>query len=205
MPSTRLLSLSGILAPFFYVVATWLTAWLRPEYSLLRDSVSQLANVDEPFGILFILAGAIPVGLLIVVFAYSAWSALPEGRAMLLGIVLLSHQGIAIIVSFGVFPRSGVSPDALHLGTGLYALACGVGALLLLAKPLRSLGWVLFPFTLVVAIAVPALFLGVAPASSTPGLYERIAHALLFVWMVAVAVPLLLRPEEIPEEIPQAS
>jgi len=47
-----------------------------------------------------------------------------------------------------------------------------------------------------VAIAVPVLVLGVARLSPTPGLYERLAHALLFAWMVAVAIPLLLRPEE---------
>jgi len=196
MSSTRLLPLSGIIAPLFYVSATWLTVWLRPEYSLVRDSVSQLANVDEPFGILFILAGAVPVGLLTVVFAYSVWTALPEGRAMLLGIVLLGHEGIAIILSFGVFPRSGPSPGVLHLGTGLYALACCVGARLLLARPLRSLGWIFPPFTAGVAVAVPVLFLGVAQLSPTPGLYERIALALLFTWMAAVAVPLLLRPEQ---------
>lgn len=196
MPSTRLLSISGLVAPLLYVTATWLTVWLRPGYSLVDDSVSQLANVDEPFGILFILVGAIPVGLLTVVFAYSVWSALPERRAMLLGIVLLAHEGIAIIVSFGVFPRSGPSPDALHLATGLYALACGVGARLLLARPLQSLGRGLFPLTLSVAVAVPVLILGVAPLSPTPGLYERIAHTLLFLWMAAVAVPLLLRPEQ---------
>jgi len=196
MSPTHLLPLSGIIAPFFYGVATWLTVWLRPEYSLVRDSVSQLANVDEPFGILFVLVGAIPVGLATVVFAYSVWSALHEGRAMLFGIVLLAHLGIAIVLSFGVFPRSGPSPSVLHLGTGLYALACGVAARLLLARPLRNLGWILFPFTVAVAVAVPVLFLGAARISSTPGLYERLAHALLFAWMVAVAIPLLLRPEE---------
>jgi hypothetical membrane protein len=196
MPSTRLLALSGILAPLFYVAATWLTVWLRPEYSLVLDSVSQLANVDEPFGILFILAGAVPVGLLMVIFAYSLWSALPERRSMLFGIVLLAHEGIALIVSFGVFPRSGPSPGALHLGAGLYALACGVAARLLLAPSLRSLGRIFFPITVAVAVAIPVLFLGAARFSATPGLYERIAHALLFAWMAALAVPLLLRPEE---------
>ncbi len=196
MPLTHLLALSGILAPLFYVAATWLTVWLRPEYSLVLDSVSQLANVDEPFGILFILAGAVPVGLLMVVFAYSLWSALPERRSMLFGIVLLAHEGIALIVSFGVFPRSGPSPGALHVGAGLYALACGVGARLLLAPSLRSLGGIFFPLTVAVAVAIPVLILGAARFSPTPGLYERIAHALLFTWMAAVAVPLLLRPEE---------
>lgn len=198
MPSMRLLALSGIFAPLFYLLATGLTIWFRPGYSLALDSVSQLANVDEPFGILFILLGAVPVGLLAVVFAYSVWSALPDSRSMLAGIVLLAHEGVALIVAFGVFPRSGPVPGARHVVAGLYALACGVAARLLLAKPLRQLGWIYFPLTLAVAIAVPVLIVGAARLSATPGLYERIAHGLVFAWMVAVAVPILLRPEPAP-------
>lgn len=196
MQPTRLLALSGILAPLFYVLATGLTVWFRPEYSLVGDSVSQLANVAEPFGILFILLGAVPVGLLAVVFTYSVWSVLPDSPAMMAGLVLLAHEGFGIIFSFGVFPRSGPSPGALHVGAGLYALACGVAARLLLARPLQQLGRAYLPLTVTVAIAVPVLILGFAQLSSMPGLYERIAHGLVLAWMVAVAVPiLLLRPE----------
>lgn len=195
MPSTRLLALSGILAPLLYLLATGLTVWLRPGYSLIGDSVSQLANVDEPFGILFILLGAVPVGFLAVLFAYSVWSVLPDSRAMLAGIVLLAHEGFALVLSFGVFPRSGPTPGAMHVGAGLYALACGVAARLLLAKPLQHLGRAYLPLTVAVAVAVPVLVLGVARLSATPGLYERIAHGLVLAWMVAVAVPILLRPE----------
>lgn len=195
MPSTRLLALSGLLAPIFYLAATVLTVWLRPGYSLVLDPVSQLANVDEPFAILFILLGAVPVGLLAVVFAYAIWSALPDSRSMLAGIVLLTHEGFALILSFGVFPRSGPSPGALHLGAGLYALACGVAARLLLARPLSTLGRIFLPLTVAVAVAVPALLLGVARLSETPGLYERIAHGLVLGWMVAVAVAILMHPE----------
>jgi len=49
--------------------------------------------------------------------------------------------------------------------------------------------------TLAVAIGIPVLFLGVAQMVSTPGLYERAAHAIAFVWMLAVSVPIILRPE----------
>lgn len=195
MLSTRLLALSGILAPLFYLLATGLTVWLRPEYSLVGDSVSQLANVDEPFGILFILLGAVPVGFLAVLFSYSLWSVLPESRAMLAGIVLLAHEGFALVLSFGVFPRSGPTPGAMHVGAGLYALACGMAARLLLARPLQQLGRVYLPLTLAVAVAVPVVVLGVTQLSAAPGLYERLAHGLVLAWMVAVAVPILLRPD----------
>lgn len=195
MPSTRLLAVSGILAPLFYLIATALTVWFRPEYSLVSDSVSQLANLDEPFAILFILVGAVPVGLLAVIFTYAVWTVLPDNTAMLAGIVLLAHEGFGIIFSFGVFPRSGPSPGVMHIGAGIYAIACGVAARLLLARPLQQLGRFYLPLTVAVAIAVPVLILGVARLSSMPGLYERIAHGLVLGWMAAVAVSILLHPE----------
>lgn len=192
--TTRLLAICGIVAPIFYVVATQLTVDLRPDYSLTLHTASQLSDLDQPYGLLFILAGAAPVGVLMMFFAYSIWVRLPDSTAMNTGVVLLSLEGMAIVVAYGVFPRSGPSPGVMHLGAGLIALAVGLAGRLLLARPLQTLASVYFPFTVAVAIAIPLVFLGAVLISSTPGLYERVAHAIAFTWMLAIAVPLLIRP-----------
>lgn len=196
MNTTRLLAFSAFAAPVFYVVGTLLAASLRPDYSLAVHTVSRLGEIGAPYALLFNYVAIVPAGILTVVFAAAILRALPAGRATQIGVVMLSLQGVAAVVSSAVFPRlAGPSPGVLHFGASMIGLACGTLALLTLARPLRQLGSGYVPFTVAVAIAVPVIFVVTAPNVTTPGLYHRLGSAIAFIWMVAVAVPIIRHPE----------
>jgi hypothetical membrane protein len=190
--STRVFALCGVAAPVFYVVGTLLAASLRPDYSLAVHTVSRLGETGAPYALLFNYVGLVPVGILTAVFALAILRALPGGRAVRIGAVLLALEGVALVASSALFPRlSGPSPGALHLGASVIALACGMLAGLTLARPLGYLGSGYGLLSVAVAIAVPVLFVVVAPNAPTPGLYHRLGTAFAFIWMLAVAIPII--------------
>jgi hypothetical membrane protein len=190
------LGLCGVAAPVFYVVGTLLAASLRPDYSLAVHTPARLGEAGAPYALLFNYVGVVPVGILTVAFALAILRALPKGRAAQIGVLLLALGGVALVVSSAVFPRlSGPSPGALHLGVGAIWLACGMLARLTLARPLSYLGSGYGLLSVAVAISVPVLFIVVAPNAPTPGLYHRLGSAIEFIWMLAVAIPIIRRPE----------
>lgn len=192
---TRLLACCGIAAPVIYVAATLLVASLRPEYSLAVHTISRLGQIGAPYARLYNFLGELPSIILTVAFAFSILRALPKGRAVQIGVALIALAGVANVMSAGVFPRlAGPAPGAMHLGAGLVTIVCFTLAYLVLARPLRHLGSGYGLLSVAAGIAIPVLFIGVAPNVDNPGLYARLGQALGFIWMVAVAIAIIRRP-----------
>lgn len=197
MSRDRKLVWAGIAAMpwiFFWIIFLDL---LRPRYSYLHKSVSELGALGAPYGLWMDVCGFGITGLLLVAFAVGYRAILKEQAhgwiLLLVAALLFVGTATPLTMTLGANP----DPDYSAISTQIH-LFFAVGAPVVwllgqfyiicrrLPKPLKWL-------SIGVLIATGCLFL--APAlgafAGSPGLVQRIFFGLFFSWYVLAAVFLL--------------
>lgn len=103
---TRWLALCGVASAGFYVAGTAVALLLRPDYSLLTDTVSRLGETGARGAGWFVYLGTAPSGLLTVAFAIALYHALGTGWVGRAGAALVALNGLLMLATFAVFPRN---------------------------------------------------------------------------------------------------
>lgn len=99
----RIGGISGISLVVIYILATVLGTALRPSYSSIRDSVSELTEVGSSNkAILDLMFGS--HHLMLILFAYGLYCVLPNNKQRWLGPSFIGLAGLSGILLTGLFP-----------------------------------------------------------------------------------------------------
>jgi len=197
----RLGGISGISLVIVYIFATILGSFLRPGYSNIRDSVSELTEVDainKP--VLDLMFGSHHI--MLILFAFGLYKSLPNIARQWIGPSLLGLAGLLGMLVTLYFPCD-VGCEAnptTNWGKG-HGVLVGISAILVflgliaLSKSLRKIeNWLTFSnYTLISAILTLVLAIVSIPLLGTQylGLAERVALVPLFLWFILAGFRLL--------------
>ena len=197
----RRIGFLGVAAWAWFWAATAVFGALRPSYSHIANTISELGAVGTPHATAWNVLGFILPGLLFaIVGAAIARAANPQpSLSRTFATILLVLSGLAV-AGEGVMPAemvNGVADAASSSTRGHFisslisAAAWAVGALLLAGPMRRSANWrglQIIGVALVVVALVSAFALrGILP----DGLAQRIGNAFFCVWYVLMSLKLV--------------
>ena len=197
-------SLFGVIAPLFYIVPTIVGGLLRPGYSHLSNSVSDLLasgapnriNLMIPFTVYPILLSVFGFGLFAVLRSKPAPLSSQTG---LIGFILIgASMGILGILTMTVFPQDPhgspmTTPGLLHLIlVGIQAISA-MAAILLIGFWFRTNGFSGYFMYSIVSFAVLLVtgiisMIGVTQGSQLIGLFERLNVGAIVQWLVVIGI-----------------
>lgn len=199
--SSKNVGILGIGSVAFFWIASLVFGALRPSYSHVINTISELGAVGTPYSSLWNLIGFGLFGVLLaIVGAYIAWESHQTSSASrLAATALLAISGLAV-AGQGFFPAemaNGVA-DVTSASTRAHfvsSLVSGgawiLGALLLVRPMSRSPDWKglhIVSVVLVGLVVVASFFLrGALP----DGLAQRIGNAFFCLWFVVMSFRLI--------------
>lgn len=192
--SLRLSALSGILSPVVLAIATTFVAAHRPEYSHVRDAISELGAVGRPYASLMNFAGIIPAGVLTILAAPAIYSVFGKSRLSLAGEIVLALAGVGFIGT-ALFAWIG-TPTDLTSANNKFHLAFAFSGFFFLALAPFLLGlharWHAQDRTrslLSIATGLSVFVFGfLLPRPPYLGIFQRAALTVFFVWLIAISL-----------------
>jgi len=204
MVDVKILYISGIVIPIIYIFMYLLGGALRPDYSHILNSVSELLSPGSPNRLLLISIQTI-YALLHIVFGFGVlWFIKGSANDQMIGRIgawLIIALGVATIGTV-IFPQDAEGTSATMAGQVHKILVFGglipfsVLSTLLIGFWLRRAG--LFPgfdvysFITVGAIVVMGAVGGATVETKFAGLVERIAAIVTQQWLFMLGLKLLL-------------
>jgi hypothetical membrane protein len=188
----RLSAVAGILSPIVLAVAAAFVAAQRPEYSHVRDALSELGAVGRPYARLMNATGIIPSGLLTIISAPAVYAHFGTGRLSRAAEIVLAVAGVGFIAT-AVFAWEGAPTDLsstnnkLHLAFALSGFLCLAVAPLLFGLQARRRAGQRTRMLFSLSTALGVFVLGfILPRPPYMGLFQRGALLVFFVWLVAM-------------------
>jgi hypothetical protein len=208
MKST-IISLFGIIAPVFYIIPTIIGGLLRPGYSHLSNSVSDLLASGAPNRIYLMIPFTVyPVFL--SVFGFGLFAILRSkppplsSQTGLIGFILIgASMGILGILTMTIFPQdphgtSMTTPGLMHLIlVGVQAISA-MAAILLIGFWFRSngfSGYFIYSIVSFVVLLITGIIsmIGVTQGSQFIGLFERLNVGAIVQWLVVIGIWFMLK------------
>ena len=199
----KALTWCGVFAPVLRLGLILLLGFLDPEYSHLRDYISELGARDAPSAVLMNGIGTVLVGVLLCVFSLALYRGSEPGFLATAGAALLASSGLAFIV-VGLFPCDpGCTPVASSATMRVHVLA---GTVAMSAQTLAPIALGLrivsgtgdrryAAFSLVCGavaiIALIVLLLGQRESLAYPGLFQKLFQVAADAWVLLSAIHLL--------------
>lgn len=188
--------------------ATWLLAMVViggasfPGYDHFSHFISELGATGAPYGSEVSWYGFLPVGVLVIVFAVSAWIAAPRsvlGGLGFAGILLFAAGYVSSAFfpcDFGCRPKEPSLSQQMHLLFGLAGYVLAPVTLLFLGLAARSWPGAIWLSSLGFLSAAGALggLVTMDEASPYAGLSQRVLEASVMGWVVACGLHLGRRP-----------
>ena len=108
--STRFLAgICGIAASSLVLAGTWMFALLRPEYSHIRNTISELGEYGAPLSPLVSFGFFLPAGVLVWIALYLAYPFCSNNTLTSVGIMAFASLGFGYVMS-AFFPCDPGSP-----------------------------------------------------------------------------------------------
>lgn len=200
MPSqTRTAALIGIAGCLLFWISLFVFGELHSDYSQLTKGVSELGVFGAPHALLWNIIGFIAPGLSLAISGVAIARAVEPSRPRSAGAMLLMASGLGF-AGTGVIPAEmhGGSPDMESPYTMGHVIMTFVSAvpwllaMFLLVGPMkRNAEWrALGNVSLVMGVLAIASF-GLRATTLLPGVAQRIAFALYFLWFLVMSVRLL--------------
>lgn len=195
----RVLALGGIAGPILFSMITIVAAALRPDYSHIRNFISELGADGTPYAALMNYAGFVPAGLMLAAFGIALAATLPRDRFRIVASILVTLFGVGMaadgIISCDLgCPQTGGSPENLiHIRIARAAFLCAtIGAGIVGIRFRRLPAWRNLSRYSLVTSAVALCFI-VALATSLEsrllsGLWQRLVLLTLFAWCAVVGL-----------------
>ena len=205
----RLLALCGIISPIFYHLVTFLGGAMRPGYSHIRNTVSELMAPGSPNKLLMHVLFTIGA-VLSVFFGLGVWQFIKEsGYRNTLGLIgagLLVTIGVITILTSAVFPQDpqqNWDAPPTFAGQMHKILAMGTLPVLSLASTLLIGIWMhqtgvysgfgIYSYITLGAVVVSAVITFSTMAQPILGLTERITALVIQQWTFVLAVKIFLQ------------
>lgn len=197
---TRSLLLTGVAAPILFGAATITTATLRSEYSHLDQFISELGETGGEFAWLMNYVGFMFSAALILIFVLAFRSYFPRTAMSYVASSLLVIFAIGVFFA-GVYscdtgcPLTDRSPEQkMHDVASLALPAFTLGVAAWGVFFCRITQWRHFGFYSLASAFFSVLILVLMVRSEISrdgtGLYQRLFLAVLFIWMIALALRL---------------
>ena len=177
----------AVLAAAMAAIVPIYFARLKPGYSHMRHTISELGETGSPVGWAVSLYGFLPTGLLVWAFCFFAAGAAPQVSReifFMLSLVGAGYVGGAIFRCDKDGPLSGSWSTLLHNIFGAFEYIGAAGAFFALE---RDVGSPLSSVFKVAGFIVFASFFGVTFPHPFRGLSQRIAETIIFGGMVVMA------------------
>ena len=197
-------SLFGIIAPLFYIIPTLVGGLLRPGYSHLSNSVSDLLASGAPNKIYLMIPFTV-YPIFLSVFGFGLFAVLkskplplnsPTG---LIGFILIgASMGIFGILTMTIFPQDPhgapmTTPGLMHLIlVGIQAISA-MAAILLIGFWFRSNGfsgyfiYSIISFVVLIFTGIISM-MGVTQGSQFVGLFERLNVGAIMQWLIVIGI-----------------
>jgi hypothetical membrane protein len=179
-PRDRFLVAGAIWGPGLFIVAWVVGGVLFPGYSPLEDTISELAAVDAPTGVLMSLGlAAYSVGV-----GTSAW---PLRRVIgrLAAVALALNATLTLGVLLTPLDRS-VGTDLLHSVFAFLAYVSLVVTGPLSSPVLRRQGRIRWRRVSLIVGFATMLWLGASLGGTMPGLFQRLGLTTTHIWLMAI-------------------
>jgi hypothetical membrane protein len=180
----------------FVVLLTWLGGLGFPNYSHLSQYISELGASGAPHESWIRFAGFLPAGLLLWLFAWAAFKALPNSSLASFGLLGIAAYAAGYVAAaffpcdFGCRPQSPSRAQVVHNFVGLVGYVMAPLAIAALASAARSWpGAHRLPVLGSIAAALSlAGLLTLSPQSPLVGLSQRVIEASVLLWVLACAL-----------------
>jgi len=194
-------NLSGMLAPVLWAAAIIVCGAMRPEYSHVRQFISELGERGSSTELVMRYAAFVPTGLMHVAFSAFLFSAFRGKGLAAIAATLLAVNGISRIGA-GMFPcAAGCAGPRLLLSQQLHSISAFVGfvafigAALLWGVVLGRAGDFRVLSRCSMAAGILGLIFALLMSSSSEqrvatGLYERLSSGVLSAWLFVFAARL---------------
>jgi hypothetical membrane protein len=195
----RLLALGGVAGPALFATLTVVCGALRPDYSHVRQFISELGATGTPNATFMNVAGFLPAGLLLAGFGVSLAVSFPRRGAPLVAATCIVLFGLGDVAA-GLYscdpgcPAEGVSWQAtLHDRVSLLAFLVGIAGLALWARVFRRLpAWrSLATYSAVSSVLALGLLIAIGLSIQTrafTGVWQRLFLGTLYLWCAVVGV-----------------
>ena len=195
----RIVALGGVAGPVLFSLTAIISAGLRPDYSHIRNFISELGATGTSYAALMNYAGFVPAGAMLTAFGVALATSLPRDPFSGVTSMLVALFGAGVAVS-GIFscdagcPRAGGSLENLiHNRIAPAAFLCaivgtGVGGLRFRRFPeWRNLSRYSL-LTSAVALGFLVALAGSFESRLLTGLWQRLLLATLFSWCAIVGL-----------------
>lgn len=193
----------GLIAPVFFTISVFVLALLRPGYSHVYNTISELGEVGsvnaQVASVVFILTG-----IMLVVFGYGLQRTLKRSDKQVWSGVLVMLYGLLDFVGSGIFPvdPGGASTTliaTIHVYATLFGELAAVGMPIWFLRDTEGVdGWEVHRrfSRLVFWVSMPlVVFLGYCIVGHTPGvldtpigLAQRLLVGVFLVWIMKTAI-----------------
>ncbi|OMG69434.1 hypothetical protein BW685_31165 [Burkholderia ubonensis] len=193
---------AGILAPIWLAAGVFLVSLYYPDYSHVRQAMSELGAIGAPTHALSPVVNNFPLAALFIIFGCTVWRTFPKNWAACLSALLLVIHGVANIAT-GVWTcdiNCGIdAPSSTQQVHNLAGLVMALSLLvanaiwIVLGKRLLGRTWLSGVSTLTTAICIGTLPLLASTAGTGGpfGLYQRINYGSSIIWVGVLAITLL--------------
>lgn len=195
----RIFALGGIAGPLLFGLITMISAALRPDYSHVRNFISELGASGTSYAALMNYAGFVSAGLMLAAFGVALATTLPPDRFRIVASILVTWFGAGVaadgIISCDVgCPQTGGSMENLiHNRIAPLAFLCAIiGAGVVGHRYRRVPGWRNLSryslFTSAVALGFLVALATSLESRLLTGLWQRLLLVTLFSWCAIVGL-----------------
>lgn len=203
------ISLFGVIAPLFYVIPTIVGGLLRPGYSHLSNSVSDLLASGAPNKIYLMIPFTV-YPIFLSIFGFGLFAALKskpsplDSQTGLVGFILIgASMGILGILTMTIFPQDPhgapmTTPGLMHLIlVGIQAISA-MTAILLIGFWFKSngfSGYFIYSIISFVVLLITGIIsmIGITQGSQFMGLFERLNVGAIIQWLIVIGIWFMLK------------
>jgi len=197
-------SIFGIIAPLFYIIPTIVGGLLRPGYSHLTNSVSDLLASGAPNKIYLVIPFTF-YPIFVSIFGFGLFAVLRSRPSPLnsltglIGFILIgASMGILGILTMTIFPQDAhgtamTTPGLMHLIlVGIQAISA-IAAILLIGLWFKSnglTGYFIYSIISFIALIITGIIsiIGVTQGSQFIGLFERLNVGVIMQWLIVIGI-----------------
>ena len=197
--SQRVLAICGIIGPILYTIVVIVLGLLRPGYSHVAQSMSELGEVGAPNAIIMNTAGFPLLGLLMIAFAFGLHRGISQGKGSKIGPALIALSGATLVMT-GIFHCDPGCVDVSMVGIThsvfamISAFAMMLAPLALCPRLYRDRLWQGYLYyslaTVIVAGLISAVY-GFNVFEPWNGALQRASMGVALLWMEVMAIRLL--------------
>lgn len=197
---SRTLILCGILSPILYILATIIGGLLIPEYSHIKNAVSELIQSGAPNKLLLVTLMIISsistiLGCVGIILTHKK----RINKLVITGIILILITGLFGLLTSSIFPQDPIDSPMTLPGI-MHIVIVTISALITIVSPLlvgfgicQNEGWENFKLYSIISVLIIFIAGGLTPfiiLKEIPlmGLIQRIAIGAYFQWFIVLSI-----------------